>query len=236
MISWTDTGIVLSSRDHTEKYRLITIFTATHGKMTAMFSSSTPRGRFSIFSAVEIDYSSKSEISLGFWRLRSEKQNWVLSIHSQNHMLVCQSMCQLLNKVLPHGMPYERLFRVVQHIIENMQRFSETDVLLVYAYFEFILLHDIGFGVDLDNCASAFYKNENPSALELNALLPTNAAGQVHLLSRLQRLNAATTLVITGSILRHHLDGPESYFRTVVCQKAGCNTAHNVEIPGEKVA
>ena len=147
MISWSDTGIVLSAHRHGEKYKIVNVFTKSHGNVHAM-ASYTKNSTFSVFSDVDIDYSSKDANSLGFWKLKSEKQNWVLSMNSEKHLLVCQGLCFLLNRLLPQGVAHPRLFEFTRYISANMQKFSGKDILLLYAYFEFSLLEDIGFSLD----------------------------------------------------------------------------------------
>ena len=60
MISWSDTGIVLSARRHGEKYKIVNVFTKSHGNVHAM-ASYTKNSTFSVFSDVDIDYSSKDD-------------------------------------------------------------------------------------------------------------------------------------------------------------------------------
>ncbi|MDR1391117.1 MAG: DNA repair protein RecO [Holosporales bacterium] len=145
MISWTDIGIVLSAKRHGEKYKIVNIFTKEHGKFSAMVSNSKSNA-FSIFSNVVIDYSTKTQESMGFWKLKSEKQDWIFFMKSENHVLVSQGICFLLNKLLPLGAPYEKLFNFTKHLLGIFQNFSKSDILLLYVYFEFVLLDNIGFG------------------------------------------------------------------------------------------
>ncbi|MDR0942366.1 MAG: recombination protein O N-terminal domain-containing protein [Holosporales bacterium] len=148
MWTWNDVGIVLSSKNHGEKYKIIDVFTKRHGKFAALYQASKVSS-FSIFSKVDIDYLSRNETSLGFWKLKNEKQNWIYLLNSGSHLLVCQGICFLLNKALPHALPHKNLFNFAEYIADNIQKFSEREVLSLYAYFEFVLLENAGFGLDL---------------------------------------------------------------------------------------
>lgn len=150
MINWSDSGIVLSSRKHGEKYKIVDIFTQHHGKISAMFSLSKSSS-FSIFSNVDIEYSSKTVTSLGFWKLKSENQNWIFLINSFQHIQVCQSIAYILNKVLPQAVPHEILFNVVRYISYNLKNFSNNEISTIYAYFELVLLREIGFETELED-------------------------------------------------------------------------------------
>lgn len=151
MIFWSDVGIVLSSKKHCEKYKIVDVFTKKHGKISGMVSISRCN-KLSIFSNVEVDYSSKNEGSLGFWKTKDEKQNWIYALNSEAHTLICQSICFTLNKILPHGVCHENLFDFSQYISNNLHKFSKIEALNLYAYFEFLLLDCSGFGLDLDTC------------------------------------------------------------------------------------
>lgn len=150
MINWSDSGIVLSSRKHGEKYKIVDIFTQHHGKISAMFSLSKSSS-FSIFSNVDIEYSSKTVTCLGFWELKSEKQNWIFLINSFQRIQACQSIAYILNKVLPQAVPHETLFNVVIYISYNLKNFSDSEISTIYAYFEFVLLREIGFEIKLED-------------------------------------------------------------------------------------
>jgi len=150
MINWSDSGIVLSSRKHGEKYKIVDIFTQHHGKISAMFSLSK-NSSFSIFSNVDIEYSSKTVTSLGFWKLKSENQNWIFLINSFQHIQACQSIAYILNKVLPQDVPHETLFNVVKYISYNLKNFSDSEISTIYAYFEFVLLREIGFEIEFED-------------------------------------------------------------------------------------
>ena len=202
MISWSDVGIVLSAKKYGEKYKIVNVFTKKHGKISAMVSISK-NNTFAIFSNVELDYSAKSVDSLGFWRLRSEKQTWVFSMNSENHILVCQSICFLLSKVLPLGVCHERLFEFTRYISDNLQLFSKKDIMLLYAYFEFILLDDIGFGMDIDDI---YYIPKVENFYELFNLLNSDVMTE----------NARRSLSITGDAIERNLLNIDNYYRSSI--------------------
>ena len=115
MVSWSDIGVVLSSRKHGEKYKIINVFTKGHGRFSAMSSIGKGGNTFGVFSNVELAYSAKTADNLGFWKLLNERQNWIFSFNSQNHILVCQAICYALDRLLPVGAPYPGLFAFVRN-------------------------------------------------------------------------------------------------------------------------
>ena len=202
MINWSDNGLVLASHPHGEKYKIVNIFTKDHGRIHAMVSK-TKLNNFSIFSNVEVDYSAKDSGSLGFWKLRSEKQNWIFTMNSAKHLLVCQGICFLLNKLLPQGVCHNRLFDFARYISENLQQFSEKDILLLYAYFEFALLEDIGLSLEKSDLQEIPHLNDFD---ELPSLLKTEPITN----------NARNLLSIAGKVIEQNLLSVDNYYRSSI--------------------
>lgn len=150
---WSDIGVVLSNRKHGEKYKIVNIFTRDHGKVAGLFTI-IQRNTFSMFSTVSVDLNKKNENDqFGFWNKSFEKQNWIHLFKSQTHILVLQSICLILDKLLPYGATYLKIFDFISHIADSMHFFSSGDIVKIYTYFEFIVLKEIGFGFDLDVCS-----------------------------------------------------------------------------------
>lgn len=202
MVSWSDIGVVLSSHRHGEKYRIINIFTRDHGKTHAMVSCSKVN-TFSIFSNVDVDYSAKDVGALGFWKLKSENQNWIFSMNSPRHLLVYQGICFLLNKLLPSGVPHRQLFGFTEYITRNLLTFSEEDVLLLYVYFEFSMLGDIGLSLeDLDS-------QTVPKLHDLSALPSILNSAPI-------RTNAKRLLLLIGKVIDKNLLSIDNYYRSAI--------------------
>jgi recombinational DNA repair protein (RecF pathway) len=189
-----------------EKYKIVGIFTKHHGKVSALASTSKKHS-FSTFSSVDIDYSSRITNTPGFWRLKKEEQTWVLSMNSENHMLVCQSMCFILEKVLPPEVPHENLFAFTEYIVRNLMKFSKTEILALYAYFEFVLLNSIGFGIDL----SHYFENSTIKTSNPLSLLKT----EQFFLAKIGK-DIKYLLEITGSIIENNLLQINNHFRSCV--------------------
>lgn len=150
---WSDSGIVLSSRKHGENFKIVSIFTKEHGKVSAI-SKTINRNAFSLFSNVSVELVRKNLLNdMGFWSKKFEKQNWIYVFNEELALLVCQSICLILDKILPVGVKFLTLFSFLEFILINIKTFSQKEILILYAYFEFLLLHESGFGFDLDRCS-----------------------------------------------------------------------------------
>jgi hypothetical protein len=227
MVVLSDIGIVLSTKKYAEKYKIVDIFTLKYGRRSALFSC-IPTAKFSTFSNVEVDYSSKNEISLGFWKLKNEKQNWIYLLNSMSHVLVCQGICFLLNKTLPPLVPYEKLFYFIKYLADNLRIFSELEVLFVYSYFEFVLLNNIGFGIDLNNIT--------PNSYVYNLFDLQMFGGNVSFIEQIKQLDIKTSLEITGSILKRNVPYAENFFRASICELVKNSFAVQAPVLCQKVS
>ncbi|MDR3224151.1 MAG: recombination protein O N-terminal domain-containing protein [Holosporales bacterium] len=150
MVVWDDRGIVISSRKHMDKYKIVDVFTIDHGRVSALVAISS-YGSFSVFSKVDVEYESKHQNSIGFLKLQKETTSLAFSTCSADHIFVCHKICSLLSKSLPQMSPHRKLCGVVGYIADNIHKFSSNDVLTLYAYFEFSFIEDIGYGIDLNS-------------------------------------------------------------------------------------
>ncbi|MDR0552586.1 MAG: DNA repair protein RecO [Holosporales bacterium] len=150
-ITWSDVGVVLSSRKQGENFKIVNILTRNHGKSSGLVRI-VGRNNFSVFSKVDVDLIMKSENSLGFWHKRTEKQNWARILHSDINVSVFQSICLVLDKILPHGSRYCRIYEFLEYLTENTGLNNDCMTNL-YAFFELMLLKETGFGFDFSKCS-----------------------------------------------------------------------------------
>lgn len=157
---WTDSGIVLSNRKLREDLKIVSIFTKEHGRISAI-SKIINRNAFSLFSNVTVDLVKKNASDdMGFWTKKYEKQNWIHVFHEEVSLLICQSICLILDKVLPIGVRFSRAFSLLAFMLENISKLSIKELLMLYTYFEFVLLDESGFSFDLEYCAICGQKEE----------------------------------------------------------------------------
>ena len=196
MISWQDFGIVLSAVSRGEKYKIVNILTQNHGKVHALAYKTN-------LAQVNIAYTSREPDSLGFWKLLSEKPTWIASIHLGNHLLVCQSICFLLDKLLPQNANDTQVFKLTNYVSTNLQNFNSVDILFLYVYFELYLLADIGFNTNMCNLPTIDNCSDIPS-----------------LLSSIQfRQNAYQLLQTSAQIIAKNLTSIENFYRSSVIKQ-----------------
>ncbi len=208
MISWYDSGIVLSAKRHGEKYKIVNILTKDHGKIHALaYKNKSPN--FTNFAQVEVSYTSRDANSLGFWKLLSEMPTWIASRHRENHLLVCQSICSILDKLMPQNSNDSQIFELTAYISVNFQNYTSKEILLVYAYFEIFLLKNLGFSLDLYNVS------DMKSCNDINEFL---ASVQFH-------NNLYQLLKISSQIIAKNLTNIDNFYRASIVRQLSTSLA-----------
>ncbi|MBQ2174572.1 MAG: recombination protein O N-terminal domain-containing protein [Alphaproteobacteria bacterium] len=202
MISWKDSGIVLSTRPHGEKYKIVCVLTQSHGKVYALAYKSKTQ-TFTNFAKIEITYTSREPGSLGFWKLLSETPTWIASIHLGNHLMVCQSICFMLDKLLPQNSDEEQIFQLTDYISTNLQNFSAEEILFLYVYFELSLLTNIGFSVNISSIQTVDNCSDIPSLIS-----------STHF-----QQNAYRLLQTSSQIIAKNLTSIENFYRSSITKQ-----------------
>ncbi len=227
---WSDAGVVISCKKYGEKYKIVNIFTQAHGNVAGMISHQKTHPLV-VFSCVDVSWSSNREGALGFWSVQKEKQNWIFSMNNQASVIASQSICLLLDKILPLGVCYQILFEFVEYFASNMYEFSSLEVLNLYAYFELLLLTSVGYGIDTKKCSICGKKED------LHYISPKTGRGASRLcipydcfdklfkipevwqlwqnndFSRINKEEIKNSLNITGHFIEKNIIRNENYFR-----------------------
>ena len=202
MISWIDDGIILSTQEHGEKYTTITIFTKEHGKVIGL-TRTTKSQTLLNFSLVQVSYNSRADNSNGFWKLLSEKPTWISIYNSENHLIVCQGICFILNKMLPFNAKYSYLYELTEYVLSHLKQFNKEQILFLYAYFELTMLKNLGFSLSL---------NYTDIFLNFDDILDIVSSQQF-------QLDIHQLLCISSRIMEQHLTKVDNFFRASIINK-----------------
>lgn len=152
MISWNDTGIVLSVRPHGENGGIVTLLTQKHGRAAGYVYGATSnrvRGLLEIGNVVSAQWQAKSHDQLGSYTLELEASHAASVMHDPVRLTALQSACALADKTLPENESHPGVYEGLLMLLSSF----ETDVwAATYIYWEIGLLRELGFGLDLATC------------------------------------------------------------------------------------
>ena len=199
MNNWEDIGIVVTSMPYGEKYKRVSILTRNHGLHNALANINSV-DKFTNFAKVCIRYMSRNNNSIGFWKLINQDTNCINKLNTHNRILVCQSICFIVNKLLPQNVPNKDIYEFIDNLIRDVLMFSDTEILLAYVYFELFLISKVGFKI-----------------LQLNVEITQNMNHIKDIISSEQFKNICFNILkITSNIVNDNLSNIDNFYRTEI--------------------
>lgn len=154
MISWQDTGIILSVRPHGENGGVVALLTQKHGRAMGYVYGATSarmRGLLEIGNIVSATWQAKSHDQLGSYTLELEESAAAHVIDDPAKLTALQSACALADKTLPENESHPGVFEGMRALLASFR----TEIwAATYIYWEIGLLRELGFGLDLAKCVS----------------------------------------------------------------------------------
>lgn len=206
----SDYGILISKRLLGEGKHLLTFFTKTHGQVkgVARISKKKPLdlGAFCL-----VHWSARLEEQLGFVDVELIKSPTVFLLGDYTKLLALQSMMQLLSASLVDRHPYFKLYDVTADFLAGAK---DTPWQASYIHFELTYLEELGFGLDLSQCALTGVKDNLYYISPNTGRACTQEAGFVYKekLFRIPDIFKCSTAIdfydalsVTGYFLKKHL-------------------------------
>ena len=153
-MEWTDDGIVLGVRRHGESSAIVELLTRGHGRHLGLVrggAGSRMRPLLQPGNGVRAVWRARLDEHLGTYVIegtRLRAANLLGSSHAVYGVTHLASLARLLPERDPHQEIYERLDRT----LDDFEDVGGAAVHLVR--FELAMLAELGFGLDLENCAA----------------------------------------------------------------------------------
>ncbi len=159
-MQWTDEGIVLGVRRHGEASGILELMTRAHGRHLGMV-----RGAFG--SRMKPILQTGNSVSAS-WRARLDEHLGNFTVEGLRlraagyfgapHAIYGVSHLAALMRLLPERDPHKSLYAQFEDLLERLEDAGTAAPLVVR--FEFQLLAELGFGLDLSECAATGGRDE----------------------------------------------------------------------------
>jgi DNA repair protein RecO (recombination protein O) len=152
-MQWTDEGIVIGTRRHGETSTIVELITRAHGRHLGLVRGGRSRRLRPVLQAgnsVNATWRARLDEHLGHYTVEPAIDRAARLMESAAAMYGVQAVAALL-RLLPERESHARLFDFLAAILEAFEDPPLAAALI--ARFEVILLEDLGFGLDLDQCA-----------------------------------------------------------------------------------
>jgi DNA repair protein RecO (recombination protein O) len=153
-MEWTDDGIVLGVRRHGESSAIVELLTREHGRHLGLVrggAGSRLRPLLQPGNGVRAVWRARLD-SLLAPSARAGGGGRPATLLASSHAVYGVTHLAALARLLPERDPHEDIYRLLEHTLDDFDDAGEAAVHLVR--FELAMLAELGFGLDLDNCAA----------------------------------------------------------------------------------
>lgn len=153
-MQWTDEAVILGTRRHGENSVIAEVMTRVRGRHLGLVRSGRSKAMQPVLqpgNLVEVTWRARLEDHLGEFRLEPVKSRAAGLMETAVSVYGVQAMAALL-RLLPERDPHPHLFDALNVILDHFD--DPFDACELYIRFELAVLNDLGFGLDLTECAA----------------------------------------------------------------------------------
>jgi DNA repair protein RecO (recombination protein O) len=153
-MQWTDEGIVLGTRRHGESSAIVELLTREHGRHLGLVrggSGSRYKPVLQPGNTVTASWRARLEDHLGNYTVEGTHLR-AASFFDAPHAVYGLSHLAALMRLLPERDPHPSLYETFDGILDRLDDSAAAAAMVIR--FEFALLAELGFGLDLATCAS----------------------------------------------------------------------------------
>jgi DNA repair protein RecO (recombination protein O) len=153
-MQWTDEGIVLGVKRHGEASGILELMTSAHGRHLGMVRGafgSRMKPVLQVGNSVSASWRARLDEHLGNYTIEPMRQR-ASDFFGRSHAIYGVSHLAALMRLLPERDPHAGLYSVFEEVLDRLEDPVLAAPLVVR--FELQLLSELGFGLDLEQCAS----------------------------------------------------------------------------------
>ena len=153
-MEWTDDGIVLGVRRHGESSVIVELLTRDHGRHLGLVrggASSRLRPLLQPGNGVRAVWRARLDEHLGTYAIEGLRLR-AAGLLTASHAVYGVTHLASLARLLPERDPHQDIYDMLERTLDDFDDAGEAAVHTVR--FELAMLAELGFGLDLDNCAA----------------------------------------------------------------------------------
>ncbi|MGY4405341.1 DNA repair protein RecO [Bradyrhizobium sp. USDA 3315] len=153
-MEWTDEGIVLGVRRHGESSAIVELLTREHGRHLGLVrggANSRMRPLLQPGNSVTAVWRARLDEHLGMYALEGTRLR-AATLLGSSHAVYGVTHLAALARLLPERDPHEDIYEMLQGTLDDFEDAGVAAVHLIR--FELAMLTELGFGLDLENCAA----------------------------------------------------------------------------------
>lgn len=158
MQQWDDTGIVIAVTRYGEQSAIVRVLTAAHGLYAGMVKgaySKKVRGVYQPGNLLHVHWQARLEEQLGTMRGELLRSCTAQLLAEPFALRLMNAACALVLAVVPERIEEREIYRIFSLLADAVHHEDDEEArLLPYARLEFALLQELGFGLDMTECAA----------------------------------------------------------------------------------
>ena len=153
-MNWDDTGFLLSKNRYNENSLISEFYTKNHGKISGIVFGGTSKkikNYLQIGNQLYLNYNSKSENKLGYFKLEIQKVYSPIYFENPQKLSCINSVMSLIRLLTAELQSNIKIFNLIEKFYLIL---SKEEWLKDYIFWELELLKTIGFDLELSNFAT----------------------------------------------------------------------------------
>ena len=222
-MDWNDEGFVLTARRHGENALIVSLLTRDHGRHAGLVrggSGTRGRGLYQPGNQIRAQWRARLAEHLGTSSCEMVRAHAAGFLDQPLPLLALSAATALIDSTLPEREPVPQLYGTFDGLLSAL---DQPDWAIHYVRWELNLLGELGFGLDLSECAAtgatdglAFVSPKSGRAVSIAAAAPyrdrllslpaflQNGAGM-----DASSADIVDGLALTGYFLKHHVIADE---------------------------
>lgn len=159
-MQWQDEAIILGVKRHGETSVIAELMTRSRGRHLGMVRAGRSRTMQPVLqpgNRVDVTWRARLHDHLGEYRIEPLQLRAAQLMETATAVYGVQAMASLL-RLLPERDPHPHLFEALDVILDNLS--DPADAGELFVRFELAVLDDLGFGLDLSECAATGLRND----------------------------------------------------------------------------
>jgi DNA repair protein RecO (recombination protein O) len=153
-MEWTDEGIVLGVRRHGESSAIVELLTREHGRHLGLVrggAGSRMRPLLQPGNNVRAVWRARLDEHLGYYAIEGTRLR-AATVLASSYAVYGVTHLAALARLLPERDPHRDIYDMLERTLDDFDSAGDAAVHLVK--FELAMLAELGFGLDLENCAA----------------------------------------------------------------------------------
>jgi DNA repair protein RecO (recombination protein O) len=153
-MEWTDEGIVLGVRRHGESSAIVELLTRSHGRHLGLVrggSGKRMRPLLQPGNSVTAVWRARLDEHLGYYVMEGTRLR-AATLLASSHATYGITHLASLARLLPERDPHQDIYEMFERTLDDFDDAGEAAAHLIR--FELAMLAELGFGLDLENCAA----------------------------------------------------------------------------------